>query len=103
MSDSDDGGTNSADLSMPQSAQDKKRFLLQMLDRQAGGNVKQTFNFEEEDAVAPQLNGAVNKAGGEEPVKKQRGRPPRDRGAGNAAPVIEEADDDVEDNEDPDY
>jgi hypothetical protein len=45
-------------VSGAKTAMDKKRLLLQMLDKQSGGK-KQTFNFEEDDTA--HLNGTLNK------------------------------------------
>ena len=58
-------------MSGAKTAVDKKRLLLQMLDKQSGGK-KQTFNFEQEDDTA-HLNGNQNKPNPE----KEDGEPKR--------------------------
>lgn len=74
-----------------QSATDRKKFLLKMLEKQTGGaNIKQVFNFEEEDnIVAPKAN-----------VEKQvrRGRPANT----NNKMQLEDDDEEME-GEEPEY
>jgi hypothetical protein len=58
-------------VSGAKTAMDKKRLLLQMLDKQSSGGKKQTFNFEEDDTA--HLNGNPNKSAPE----KEDGEPKR--------------------------
>ena len=85
----DESDSDASDNDMLNSAMDKKKLLLRMLDQQTGGaNQKQIFNFEEDD----------NPVGGKEHEEE---RVPKKKGKGPAPDKMElEEDDDDEDMED---
>lgn len=76
-----------------QTAAEKKRLLMQMLEKQSGGK-KQIFNFEEDDTA--HLNGTLNKPPPDKDDEPKRGRGRPAAAAGKKGVEMELADDDDE-------
>lgn len=80
---------NNSENEVAESALDKKKLLLKMIDQQTGG-AKQIFNFEEEDG-AKDLDGQAD--------KKKKAKPEK----GQKMQLDDDEEEDVDMDEDPEY